>query len=88
MVKFNINYYMYVEITDEGWQHIRKTVDEYYINNHLKNKKKVINGRIWYKLQCWECFQLMPPTIGKHYFEANVMFDEESLSNFKVLPQK
>ena len=32
MKKFNLNDYMYIQITEEGWRHLEKTVGIEYIN--------------------------------------------------------
>lgn len=81
MKNFNINEYMYIQITEEGWKHLENTVGIDYINiciKHIRNEK-LINGETWYKLQCWECFSLLPPNFGgRSLFNSNVMFDEES----------
>jgi hypothetical protein len=82
MLKFNINEYMYIKITDAGWKHLKETVGENYINNCIKRPEyeKEIAGEKWYRLQCWNCFDLMPPYFGgKALFESNVMFDEKDL---------
>ena len=87
MKKFNINHSMYIQITDEGWEHLKKTVGEEYINACIKtlHHTKVINGEIWYKLQCWSCFDLMPPVFGgRPLFMTTVMFDEEDLKNVEI----
>ena len=82
MKKFNINEYMYIKITEAGWQHLQKTVGEDYINACIKRPEyeKEIEGEKWYRLQCWNCFDLMPPNFGgQALFETNVMFDVEAL---------
>jgi hypothetical protein len=80
MKKFNINDSMYIKITDAGWKYLKKTVDDEYITYCIKSREKIINGQTWYKLQCWDCFNLMPPNFGGFpLFETNVMFDDEDL---------
>lgn len=84
MKKFNINEYMYIKITEAGWQHLRQTVGEDYINACIKIPayEKEIEGEKWYRLQCWVCFDLMPPNFGgQALFESNVMFDVEAPKN-------
>ena len=79
--KLNLNDYMYIQITEEGWRHLEKTVGVDYINNCIKtpNYTHIINGETWYRLQCWSCFDLMPPNFGgKQLFNTNVMFDDEA----------
>jgi hypothetical protein len=82
MKKFNLNDYMYIQITDEGWKHLEKKVGIDYINACIKTPHytHVINGETWYRLQCWNCFDLMPPDFGgRALFNTNVMFDDEAL---------
>ena len=76
MKKFNINYYMYIQITDDGWLHLKNTVGE----NYIKSRKETINGEDWYKMQCWDAFHLMPVKLGgQPLFKTNVMFNEGDL---------
>jgi len=51
MKKFNINEYMYIQITEEGWKHLEKTVGIDYINACIKtpNYTKIIDGETWYR---------------------------------------
>jgi hypothetical protein len=63
MRKFNINDYMYIQITD------CITADAY---------KHEIQGETWYKIQCWDVFNLLPPRFtSKPLFNTNVMFDDK-----------
>ena len=71
---------MYIQITDEGFEHLRKTVGTDYIKACILNKLIVIEGQPWYRLQCHEVFHLLPATNGtRSLFSSNVMFDEDSL---------
>jgi len=82
MKKFNINDYMYIQITEQGWEHLRKIVGDDYIKHCIETKyyKKEIDGKIWYRLQCHNIFNLMPiRNGGQLLFNTNVMFDEEAL---------
>ena len=80
MKKFNINDSMFIQITEEGWKHLRNTVGQEYINHCIEPYKVEVNGEIWYKLQCWEAFDLLPIIFGKRpLFNTNVMFDENDL---------
>lgn len=82
MRNYNINRNMYIQITEEGWKHLEKTVGVDYINSCIKtpNYTKIINGETWYKIQCWDCFSLMPVSFGcRPLFNTNVMFDDEDL---------
>ena len=80
MKKFNINHSMYVQITDSGWQQLEKTVGHDYIKACIKPYEIIINNEVWYKLQCWGAFDLMPPNFGgQPPFNTNVMFDDTDL---------
>jgi hypothetical protein len=84
MKEFNINDYMYIQITEDGWEHLKKTVGIEYINACIDKPsyRKIINGETWYRLQCWNCFDLMPLNVGgKILFMPAVMFDDESLND-------
>jgi hypothetical protein len=81
MKKFNINGYMYIQITDKGWEHLRKTVGDEYIKACIKSNgyNVKINDETWYKMQCWNVFDLLPISIGGNLlFNTNVMFDDEA----------
>ena len=80
MKKFNINNYIYVQINESGWQHLSMTVEQGYITNCIKNRKVVINGVDWYRLQCHNVFDLFPMdgTFCCH-IGTTIMFDESDL---------
>jgi hypothetical protein len=82
MKKYNINSYMYIQITDEGWKHLKKTVSENYIEYSIESPsyKKIINGEVWYRLQCWDVFNIFPVNMGGAIlFNTNVMFEDNEL---------
>lgn len=82
MKKFNINDYMYIRITDAGWKHLRETAGEKYIKDFIKipECEKIINGEMWYRLQCWSCFDLMPINFGgSPLFEPDVIFNANDI---------
>lgn len=77
---FNINSRIYIQITEEGWKHLEETVGTEYINACIKSREVIINKETWYKLQCWECFHLMPNYNGKKpLFNTNIMFDDKDI---------
>ena len=81
MKKFNINEYMYIQITEDGWKYLRETVGESYIEACVESRKKEIDSEIWYKLLCHNVFELFPMRLGSRpYFNTNVMFDEKALT--------
>lgn len=80
MKEFNINSYMYIQIKDNGWEHLKKTVGDDYIKHAIKPRRVEINGEYWYKLQCYTVFELLPIKFGTAtMFNTNVMFDSDSL---------
>jgi hypothetical protein len=80
MKKFNINDSMFIQITEEGWDHLRNTVGQEYIEVCIDSRAIEIEGEIWYDLQCWDIFNLLPPIFGcPSLFKNNVMFDENDL---------
>lgn len=77
MKKFNINDCFYVQITEEGWKHLRANNDPQYIRFAIENHKVEIEGEIYYKLQCYQAFDLMPISFGnKPLFKTTVLIDE------------
>lgn len=93
MKKFNINDHMYIQITDAGWAHLRKslsetkyiTIDpERYIKHCIDNRKIEIDGEIWYRLQMHFVFDHFPVEEGRPMlFKTNVMFDDVDLKNIE-----
>lgn len=71
---------MYVQITKEGWEHLRNTVGGEYIEACIESRKVEIDGETWYDLQCWDVFTLLPVTFGtRPLFHTNVMFNDQDL---------
>jgi hypothetical protein len=80
MKKYNINNYMYVQITNAGFEHLNKYFPEDYIKHCIENKKVEIDGETWYRLQCHEPFEILPSHFGEEVlFKTTVMFDEKDL---------
>lgn len=80
MKKYNLNEYMYIQITDSGFDYLQKTVGPDYITHCIMNRESIIDGQKWYKLQCHQVFDLFPINYGgKSYILSNVMFDDNSL---------
>ena len=59
MKKFNINNYMYIQINENGWEHLKKSVGEDYIKHCIEPYKTNIEDKVWYKLQCHQVFDLL-----------------------------
>ena len=81
MKKFNINNYMYIQITNTGWQHLKQTVGDDYIKYCIEPYKTDVDGETWYKLQAHEVFDLLPINLsGQVNYNTNVMFDDKDLT--------
>jgi hypothetical protein len=81
MKKFNINHYIYIQITEWGWKHLRKTVRQDYIKYCIDRNKMEIDGEIWYRLQAHSVFDLLPINFGgQPTYNINVMFDDKDLT--------
>lgn len=88
MKKFNINHYIYIQITDYGWKHLEKTVGLEYIKFCIENTKIEINNEIWYKLQMHVVISLFPIIFGGNlFYNTTIMFDDDNddLSNSKAI---
>ena len=91
MKKFNINEYMYIQINENGWEHLKKTVGDDYIQHCIESRKVEIENEVWYRLQCHDVFHLFPIKYGEQImFNPNVMFDEqfkelEKINNEKII---
>ena len=83
MKKFNINSDIYIQITEKGFEHLRKKFSDDYIKHCIDSAKVEIDGEIWYKMECWSAFDLLPNRNGSPLlFKTEVMFDRKSLTNF------
>ena len=87
MKTFNLNDYIYIQITELGWKHLEKTLttpiqkSDEYIKHCITPKKKVIDGIDWYRLQAHEVFRLLPMGNGFNLpYLPNIMIDEEALN--------
>lgn len=81
MKKFNINHNICIQITDEGWKHLKKTVGDDYIKHCIKPYKTEIENETWYKLQAHQVFDLLPINVGSRpTYNTNVLIDENDLT--------
>lgn len=82
MKSFNINNYILIQITDDGWKHLEGRFKKDYMDTCVKNREVVIEGESWYRLQLWYVFELFPVNIfGSTLFNTNIMIDEELLES-------
>lgn len=78
--KFNINDYIYIQIEENGWIHLKNTVGEEYIKKYISPYKNIIDDKTWYHLQCWVVFELFPVKLGTSLFNTNIMLDKDYLT--------
>ncbi len=50
MKKFNVNEYIYIQITNDGWRYLQRTVGDDYIKHCIITNEKTIDGETWYRL--------------------------------------
>ena len=79
MKKFNLNDYIFVQITKYGWEKLRENETEEYIQHCILSNQVIISGEIWYKLQGHQLFGLfgnMLFTASHHPIEMNILLEE------------
>jgi len=81
--KFNVNDYVYIQITEDGWNHLNKTLKPEYIKHCILPKKVVISEYDdipWYRLQLHEVMSILPISgMFDVKYRTNIMFDELDL---------
>ena len=83
MKKFNLNDSIYIQITETGWKHLKKTVGQDYINHSILPYEEEINGEKWYKLQAHTVFSLLPIVYGGQLnYKPEVLINDNDLYNF------
>ena len=83
MKTFNINDYIYIQITYLGFEHLKKTFGDDYIKHCITTNKKIINSETWYKLQAHNVFSHFP--VGNGFdvlYSPKIMFDDFELKEF------
>lgn len=79
---FNINHDIYIQITKEGWEHLKKTVGDDYIKHCIKPYEIEIENQIWHKLQAHRAFELLPISFGrKVLYNTNILISEDDLQS-------
>jgi hypothetical protein len=56
--RFNLNYKIYVQIREEGWELLRKTKRQEYIDVVIGRNAVTIENELWYELQGHEVLSL------------------------------
>lgn len=86
MKNFNINHYIFIQITEDGWKHLKETVGDEYIKHCITPSKEVINNEEWYKLQAHQVFDLLPVGMGsKLLYNTNILINDIHLT--EIQPQ-
>ncbi len=82
MKKFNVNGYIYVQLTKKGIEHIKSKNGLNYFKEIVESRKQIINGDTWYRLQFHMFMDIVENTYGKSkMFNSTVMFSEDDLKN-------
>ena len=85
MKKFNINSHIYIQITEKGWQHLKRTAGNIYVKHCIKtpSHEKTIDGKTWYRLQAHQVFDLLSDSNGSDpLYLTDIMFDDEALEDY------
>ena len=84
MKAYNLNHYIYVQINELGWKHLKKTVGESYIKSCISPYKYVFNEITYYKLQIHEVFSLLPiQSCSNNQFISMVfLLEDDKLEKF------
>ena len=81
MVKYNVNYYMYIKITDYGKKSIINKYGYSFFENYIERAKQD-NG--YYRLQCHEIMSIFGEFLSDSFripFEPTVYFDESAIEH-------
>lgn len=78
MKQFNINDDIYIHITDMGWKYLTMKHGCGYVEKYIKPYSKVINDKIYHKMQCHEVFNILPTSENSKgvLFEPVIFIDE------------
>ncbi len=79
MKKFNINDYIYIQITEAGWKHLKETVGDEYIKHCIESRKVIYDNVVWYRLQYHNVIELFEPV----HISSNVMFNDYALKEIQ-----
>ena len=84
MKTFNINDYIYIQITKAGWDYLRNTAGQAYIEACIDNDfyRRNIGGKDWYRLQAHQVFDILPIKYNLLY-NTTIMIEDEFLKSNK-----
>lgn len=80
MKKFNLNSYVFVQITEYGWEQLKGSVGNDYIQHCILSHEIIIAGEKWYKLQGHQMITLFGNMLfiaSHHPINCNIMFEDE-----------
>ena len=80
MKQFNLNDYLYIQITEDGVDYLRRTFKEDYIKNCIESRKVIVDGTTYYRLQAHTVFYDLPIQYGgTMFFNPDVLIEDEHL---------
>jgi hypothetical protein len=83
MVKFNLNDYVYISITPEGWQHLYTNCEAAYVEHCILPNSFSINGIDYFKLQMHVVMDLFPVRHGRRsLIGTNILLDENTIKPY------
>ncbi len=77
MIDFNLNNYVLVQITEYGWEELKKSVGQEYIDTCIISHEQQIDGEKWYRIQGHEMITLfgdMLFIVSHSPIEPNIKF--------------
>lgn len=85
MKTFNINEYIYIQITQAGWEYLKGTIGQRFINACIDTEhyRREVDGEVWYRLQAHQVFELLPIKYNILY-GTTIMIEDEFLKTKKL----
>lgn len=81
MKQYNINEYIYIHITERGWEYLNNIWGSDHVKKYIEPYNKVINGKVYHQMQCHVAFNDLPTREnGKGVlFEPTIFIDDSNL---------
>lgn len=80
MINFNINDFVYFQITEDGWKYLRtRPLYDFLMDYITRNKVQIDmkDNEDWYGLQCYELFSIFPIKLGSNFLiKPNMLLDK------------
>ena len=80
MIKYNINYYVSVKLTEHGYKIHKEFWEDIYKQCNMKYQKPVCDENGYVKFQMWDLMRVFGKHIGSGVelpFETDVFLDEK-----------